>query len=137
MSLRLLPNYRKPVTTYAAPRLEKTAGLLDWTLPAEHLARCCRAFSPWPGTYTGFEGKRLLVHRAKAIPVADGALPAGKPGTVVQTGSEVAVVTGDGLLRLDRVQLESRRSLDIRAFVRGQRAFVSATLGLLDRRAHE
>ncbi|MGD9316166.1 MAG: methionyl-tRNA formyltransferase [Anaerolineae bacterium] len=110
-------------------RLEKSAGLLDWSLPAEHLARCCRAFSPWPGTYTFFEGKRLLVHRAEAIPVADGALPSGEPGIVVQAGSEVAVVTGDGLLRLDQVQLEGRRRLDIQAFVRGQRMFVGAVLG--------
>lgn len=115
-------------------RLEKTAGLLDWTLPAEHLERCCRAFSPWPGTYTEFEGKRLLVHRAKAIPISEGALPKGRPGTVVQIGPEVAVVTGDGLLRLDRVQLEGRRQLDIRAFARGQRAFLGATLGLPDER---
>jgi methionyl-tRNA formyltransferase len=112
-------------------RLEKSAGLLDWTLPAEQLARCCRAFVPWPGTYTDFEGKRLLVHGAKAIPVAGGTLTIGKPGTVVQTGAGVAVVTGDGLLRLDRVQLEGRRPLDIRAFVRGQREFVGARLGTL------
>jgi methionyl-tRNA formyltransferase len=111
-------------------RLEKSAGLLDWTLPAEHLARCCRAFSPWPGTYTYLKGKRILVHRARAIPVAGRARLVSEPGTVVQTGSEVAVVTGEGLLRLDRVQLESRQPLDIRAFVRGQSAFVGARLGI-------
>lgn len=110
-------------------RLTKSAGCLDWSLPAEHLVRCCRAFSPWPGTYTYFEGKRLLVHRAQAIPVSAGTPPAGRPGTVVQAGSEIAVVTGDGLLRLDQVQLESRRPLDIQAFVRGQRRFVGSTLG--------
>jgi methionyl-tRNA formyltransferase len=113
-------------------RLEKTAGLVDWTLPAKHIARCCRAFSPWPGTYTAFERKRLILHRVKALPIAGRALAAGRPGTVVQAGSEVAVVTGDGLLRLDRVQLEGRRLLDIREFVRGQRVFVGTTLGSLD-----
>jgi methionyl-tRNA formyltransferase len=115
-------------------RLEKTAGRIDWTLPAEHLARCCRAFSPWPGSYTFFGGTRLLVHRAQALSAAGGALPAAKPGTVVRFGSEVAVVTGDGLLRLERVQLESRRVLDIQDFIRGQRAFVGATLDSLNQR---
>jgi methionyl-tRNA formyltransferase len=110
-------------------RLVKSAGCLDWTLPAEHLARRCRAFSPWPGTYTHFEGKRLLVYRAEAIRIAAGVLPTDQPGTVVQDGSEVAVVTGDALLRLDQVQLESRRPLDIQAFVRGQRSFIGARLG--------
>jgi methionyl-tRNA formyltransferase len=115
-------------------RLEKSTGRLDWTLPAEQLARCCRAFSPWPGTYTFFGGQRLLVHRAQAIRVPNGALPMGEPGTVVQIGAGVAVVTGDGLLCLQRVQLEGRRRLDIQAFVRGQRAFVGATLGSLHER---
>ena len=115
-------------------RLEKSAGLLNWTLPAEQLARCCRAFSPWPGTYTFYEGQRLLVHRAQPIQFPNGILPVGEPGTVVQAGAGVAVVTGDGLLRLERLQLEGRRPLDVQAFVRGQRAFVGATLGSLDER---
>lgn len=115
-------------------RLEKTAGLIDWTMPSQHIARCCRAFSPWPGSYTFLDGKRLLVHRAQALSAAGGALPAAKPGTVVRFGSEVAVVTGDGLLRLERVQLESRRVLDVRDLIRGQRAFVGATLDSPNRR---
>ena len=110
-------------------RMEKVAGHMDWSLPAGQLARCCRAFSPWPGTYTFFEGKRLLVHRANALPSCHAGISAAEPGTVVQQASEIAVTTGDGLLRLDRVQLEGRRSLDIHGFVRGQRAFIGARLG--------
>jgi methionyl-tRNA formyltransferase len=43
--------------------------------------------------------------------------------------SELAVVTGDGLLRLDVVQLEGRQQLDIKAFARGQGEFIGARLG--------
>lgn len=110
-------------------RMAKSAGLMDWSLPAGQLARHCRAFSPWPGTYTFFEERRLLVHWAKALPVPSDTNPGAKPGTVVREGIDVAVVTSDGLLRLDRVQLEGRRSLDIHDFVRGQRSFVGTKLG--------
>ncbi len=110
-------------------RMVKDAGYMDWSLPADQLARCSRAFSPWPGTYTFFEGKRLLVRCAWALPDSLGAVSGNQPGTVVRSGAEVAVVTGNGLLCLDRVQLESRRPLDIRDFVRGQRRFIGATLG--------
>jgi methionyl-tRNA formyltransferase len=108
-------------------RLEKDAGLIDWALPADKLSLRCRAFSPWPGAYTFFEGKRLLVHRAQALSVSEE--NSARPGTVVRLGSKVAVVTGEGLLRLSRVQLESRKPLDINDFVRGQREFVGARLG--------
>jgi methionyl-tRNA formyltransferase len=107
-------------------RLEKKAGFIDWALPADELSLRCRAFSPWPGTFTFFEGKRLLVHRAKAL--SGSTTSSAKPGTVVRFGSEIAVVAGESLLRLDRVQLEGRESLDIHDFVRGQRGFVGARL---------
>jgi hypothetical protein len=41
----------------------------------------------------------------------------------------VAVITGDGLLCLDILQLEGRRRLHIDDFVRGQRAFIGTRLG--------
>lgn len=110
-------------------RLGKAAGWMDWSLPADDLARRCRAFSPWPGTYTLFQRKRLLVHRAAALPILPGVTSRAEPGMVVRAGGEVAVATGDGLLRLERVQLESRRPMDIDDFVRGQRNFIGARLG--------
>jgi methionyl-tRNA formyltransferase len=110
-------------------RLEKEEGLIDWSMPAEELSRRCRAFAPWPGTYTFFEGKRLLVHQARTISVPASALAGTPHGTVVEAGSKIAVVTGEGLLGLDKVQLESRRVLEIHDFVRGQRRFVDSQLG--------
>lgn len=113
-------------------RLEKKAGRIDWHWPAEEIARRCRAFAPWPGTYTTFEGRRLLVHRATAIPLSDPSLSDLTPGTVVRLGSGIIVVTGDGALRLEIVQLAGRRALAVADFLRGQRGFVGARLGSPD-----
>ena len=111
-------------------RLEKKEGLIDWNRSAKEIARRCRAFSPWPGTYTFFEGRRLLIHRAVAVSLPDASLSILKPGTVVElSGSKIAVSTGDGLLQLDTLQLESRRSLAVDDFVRGQRTFIGTILG--------
>ena len=98
-------------------------------MPALQLARNCRALSPWPGTYTFYAAKRLLIHSAQELPQDLGATCGAEPGTVVRIGDAVAVVTGQGLLRLDSVQLEGRRSLNIYDFVSGQRTFVGTTLG--------
>jgi methionyl-tRNA formyltransferase len=107
-------------------RMPKGAGLVDWTRPAFEIARACRAFAPWPGTFTFFEGKRLLIHRA--TPLDASGPPGTAPGAVLRHGAGLAVVTGDGLLQLDRIQLEGRRILDAMELARGQRQLVGAVL---------
>jgi methionyl-tRNA formyltransferase len=78
---------------------------------------------PWPGTFTILRGKLLKVLEAEP---ATGQAP---PGVVVGEGAGAAVGTGDGLLRLGRVQIEGKKPLDIEEFLRGRPDFVSSTLG--------
>lgn len=114
-------------------RLRKTDGLLDWSLPAEELARRCRALSLWPGTYTFYRGQRLLIHAAWPLNedvhthTSTGHLD---PGTVLALPQGIGVVTGNGVLMLERVQLAGRRTLDIRRFVCGQPGFIGSRLGI-------
>jgi len=110
-------------------RLKKEQGLIDWTWSAAKIARRCRAFNPWPGIYTFFEGRRLLIHRAAPVPLSAASGSVAEQGSVLRLDSEVAVVTGDGALRLDVVQLAGQRSLAIDDFVRGQRTFIGTKLG--------
>ncbi|MFZ5919006.1 MAG: methionyl-tRNA formyltransferase [Chloroflexota bacterium] len=110
-------------------RLEKKAGRIDWRLPAAEIARHCRAFQPWPGSYTFFDGRRLLIHRALALPLLDATLAAAEPGTVIRFGRQVGVITGDGVLQFKVIQLEGRRALPIDDFCPGQRHFIGARLG--------
>jgi methionyl-tRNA formyltransferase len=49
--------------TYA-PQLRKEHGCLCWTKPAVDLDRQVRAFTPWPGAFTVWQGKRLKILRA-------------------------------------------------------------------------
>lgn len=106
--------------------VEKSDGLLDWSLPAEELARRVRAFDPWPSTFSYWQGKQLRVLEALA---SDDAL-GDPPGRVVRlSGSgEAAVSTGRGALVLRRVQMEGRKSMAIDDFLRGQPAFIGAVL---------
>ena len=110
-------------------RLKKEDGLIDWTWSAAKIARRCRALSPWPGTCTFFEGRRLLIHRATPIPLAAASESVAEPGSVLRLDSEVAIVTGDGGLRLNVIQLAGQRPLAIDDFVRGQRTFIGTRLG--------
>jgi methionyl-tRNA formyltransferase len=106
-----------------APRLSKEDGRLDWTKPAERLAREVRACSPWPGTFTTWQGKLVKVLAARPLPESDAGAA---PGTVLP---ELRVACGQGELALERVQLEGRRPVDAGEFLRGQPGITGAVLG--------
>ena len=113
-------------------KLARSDGLADWTLPAAALARQCRAYAPWPGLYTQWEGKTLKLLDVSPLPGGGrGEQPGGgeQPGKVV-TGDETlpAVSTGDGLLGLLRLQLEGRRAVTAREFLAGYPNIIGAYL---------
>lgn len=99
--------------TYAK-LLEKKSGRLDFTRDAGELARKVRAFSPWPGTYTTWQGNRLLVHQASAANVTSPG-----PGVLFQYEGQPAVGTGKGILILEELQLAGRKKLSGRDFLNG------------------
>jgi methionyl-tRNA formyltransferase len=111
--------------TYCRP-LEKEDGLLEWSQPAALLDRQVRACDPWPGAYTTWQGRRLRVLRAR--PRSDWQSQ-GSPGQVIELGSGVAVVTGQGVLELCQVQLAGKKPMAASAFVRGQRELLGGSLG--------
>lgn len=88
---------------------------LDWTRPAEELARVVRAGNPHPGAWTTVAGKRLKVLRAHPT----GAVPHGAgPGELLQAP---VVATGAGALVLDEVQAEGKRPVSGEEWHRGLR----------------
>ena len=111
-----------------APRLKKEDGLIDWTRPADELARRVRGLAPWPGAYTSFRGKHLHIWHAEAATAErDSGLA---PGTISTKGGRLAVACAEGtLLILQEVQLEGRRRLSARDFVNGARVVSRETLG--------
>ena len=110
--------------TYTS-KLERADGLADWTRPAEFLARQQRAYAPWPGLHTKWDGKEV-----KLLDVAPGPDGYAAPGTVTATAdAPVAVGSGRGLLAVRRLQLEGRRPADAADFARGYPNFIGAKLG--------
>lgn len=114
--------------TYAPP-ISKEQGAIDWSRTAAEIDRQIRAFTPWPGAYTSFEGRNFKILRARPAAAGSPAPQNAAPGTVVNTGEGIGVVTGGGVLLLETVQLAGKGPVDARAFARGQRQFVGSVLG--------
>jgi len=93
--------------TYAR-KLDKAEAKLDWSQPAEVLARKVRAFNPWPMAEAVLAGERVRIHGAVALPLAHRATP----GSVLLAGREgIDIACGDGALRIRVLQREGGKAI--------------------------
>ena len=110
-------------------KLERADGFIDWSEAAETIARKCRAFDPWPGIHTQWNGRML-----KLVSVSvnqESTDLTGNAGQVMIPGSSggLRVATGDDLLSLDRVQLEGGRAVSGDDFLNGHPDIIGSQLG--------
>lgn len=110
--------------------IRKDAGFADWSLPAVELERRYRAYTPWPGLFTTWEGRRLNLSEV-ALPKGAVEESAEKAGTVLGMDKKegILVQTGSGILVLKKLQLQGRKVLDWRSFLNGNQKFKTAMLG--------
>ena len=101
------------LVTYA-PKLSKTEGQVDWTLPAPQIHNLVRGLWPWPHAYTYLGHTRYILHRSRVStrPTLNEA-----PGTIVHATpiEGLHVVCGDRTtLELVDLQLEGKRVMGAR-----------------------
>ncbi len=127
MAGRLKPVPQEGDVSYAR-KVEKGEGLICWEEPARKIYNKLRAFTPWPGVYTVFQGKRLRIHRGSVV--ENVVVDCGRPGEIVKTASEgIDVQTGRGLFRITELQMEGRKRITADEFLRGYRIRKGDTLG--------
>lgn len=129
-------------TDYAA-MLTKKDGEIDWKKSAVEIERLVRGLNPWPSAYTHLEGKTLKIWKAAVEETAPG--EAGEtsiggntsaknetkdtemensknaaPGTIVNvTKHGFGIQTGNGILKIEELQLEGKKRMTADAFLRG------------------
>jgi methionyl-tRNA formyltransferase len=138
MLLEVLPRWVKgelaaqpqdeAAAVYSAP-ISKGEGEIDWHLPAVDIWRRVRAFQPWPGCFTRWQGRQLKIIEAVPLP---GQAGIGVGQVIARKGAETAfaVGTGDGVLGVIRVQMEGKKAMSAAEFLCGQRQFIGAILPL-------
>lgn len=126
------PQPDNPALITHAPQLRREDGALDWTASAVSIDRHVRAFTPWPGTFTTWNGRRLKVLAGFPSTANLGLAPgqvASTAGTPLEGLGPLAVGTGGGVYLPLRLQLEGRQALSAEAFRNGAPDFVGSTLG--------
>jgi methionyl-tRNA formyltransferase len=113
--------------TYA-PKLVREMARIDWSAPAEIVARTIRAYDPKPGAFTTHRGGEIKLFGAAAVTEADHGRNA--PGTVVTIDSHgMLVACGTGTVLITCAQPAGRTRVDPEEWMRGRGIDVGERLG--------
>jgi methionyl-tRNA formyltransferase len=113
--------------TYA-PKIVREMARIDWSAPAEIVARTIRAYDPKPGAFTTHRGGEIKLFGAAAVTEADHGRNA--PGTVVTIDSHgMLVACGTGTVLITCAQPAGRTRVDPEEWMRGRGIDVGERLG--------
>lgn len=119
LSGKITPLAQDETQANYASMLTKEQGELDFSRTAIELERQVRAFLPWPGAYTFFQGEMLKVLRAH-VEISEGV-----PGQRAEISHLPAISTRSGWLVLDEVQPAGKRPMPGDVFLRGARQWAT------------
>jgi methionyl-tRNA formyltransferase len=108
-----------------APRLKKEDGLIHWEAGIHDIIRLIRGLSPAPGAYTVIDGRTLKIFQAAGFVEQETA----PPGTLRNNGKELLIAGGGGWVSLLDVQMEGKKRIPVRDFLRGCRLQTGDRLG--------
>jgi methionyl-tRNA formyltransferase len=115
-----------------APLLDREDGRIDFaTRTAHEIYNRWRGFQPWPGAFTGLNGKKFIVHRMASTrgSYAEG-LGFAEPGwIVVESHRLLAACAENTWLEFLEVQLEGKKRMTTDEFLRGNPLPADARLG--------
>jgi len=104
-----------------APKLKKTNGYLDFTEPAQILARKIRGLWPWPGASANYvskkSGKSIRVNIAMAEPIETSNPANLPPGTLDEN---LNVICGRNALKITKIKPAGSALMDFKAFTNGR-----------------
>ncbi|WDS37842.1 methionyl-tRNA formyltransferase [Pseudoxanthomonas sp.] len=121
--MRPIPTPQPAEGVSYAHKLDKAEARLDWSQPAEALARKVRAFVPWPIAEAAVAGERLRIHGAVALDLRHQAAP----GTLLAaTRQGLDIACGEGALRLRVIQREGGKAITAADYLNARRDLAGA-----------
>ena len=115
-----------------APLLGREDGRMDFAArTAVELKNRWRGFQPWPGAFTMFDGKKLIVHRMEVSgPSSTPAVGSAEPGEIhVENHRLLVRCARSTWLEMIELQLEGKKRLTAIEFLRGAALATGARLG--------
>ena len=108
-------------------KLSKEDGRIDWSHSAIEINKKILAYTPWPGAFTYWKGNRIKIIEAELCHTSSKGNYSN--GFVFQLDNKLHVMTGEGSLILNKIQLEGKKIILVKEFIQGYNDFTHAKLG--------
>jgi methionyl-tRNA formyltransferase len=93
-----------------AKKLSKEEAKIDWTMDAEAIERCVRAFNPWPMSHFSVEEKAIKVWQSRVEEYTGNATP----GTIIQADKTgIYVATGSNAIVFEQLQVPGKKAMGV------------------------
>ncbi|MGR6841022.1 methionyl-tRNA formyltransferase [Aliivibrio wodanis] len=93
-----------------AKKLSKEEAKIDWTMDADAIERCVRAFNPWPMSHFSVEDKAIKVWQSRVETYTGNATP----GTIIQADKTgIYVATGSNAIVLEQLQVPGKKAMGV------------------------
>ncbi|MGL5654606.1 MAG: methionyl-tRNA formyltransferase [Vibrio sp.] len=93
-----------------AHKLSKEEARINWSDDAAHIARCIRAFNPWPMSHFEVAENSVKVWQARV----EDRVVSQTPGTILQADkSGIYIATGHQVLVLESLQIPGKKALPV------------------------
>lgn len=99
-----------------AKKINKTDAQIDWSKPAEQIARAIRAYQPWPVAYSDLGETRIRFFDGQAINGANNTTP----GEILALNNDsLDIACGSGVLRVSTLQLPGKKPMPLHEILNG------------------
>lgn len=99
-----------------APKLFKEDCEIDWSLSTRQVYNFIRGLSPYPAAFTSFSRYKFKIFKAKPITENEHLSPG---AYVTDNKNYLHVQTGDGMIAIEELQMEGKKRMNIKDFLRG------------------
>jgi len=113
-----------------APMLQKSNAIINWGLESEKIVNMTRAFDPWPGSQTMYNGAPLKIWRLDIDYSSWQSSPLQPPGTVLDVDPTrgVLIQTGNGRVWVTELQGDGSKRMPAADYLRGRKIEIGAVL---------
>lgn len=115
---KLTPIKQDPCLVTFARILKKEDGKIDWDKDGRFIFNQIRGMNPWPGTYSYLDNKMVKILKTELVELDSEKAKSGAR-IIIENNEELVVKTGKEALKILSLQLEGKKKLDVKEFLKG------------------
>ena len=108
----------QPPTLHHAPKIFTETCAINWTKTSAEIFNLIRGLSPYPAAFTSLENKKLKIYRAEKT---TGKINTEPRQFETDGKTYLRVACSDGFINITELQMEGKKKMDIKDFLRGYR----------------